>query len=119
MCIYGNIAEKKIKEEKKENNPKKIIKTETALKEEKKDPGLFALGLISHILEKNNIETVIETESNEENKEEVEDLAITSLQFLTNGLIGKKNMIYFLIYLRKELINCYLIRKNMKNSKKL
>ena len=84
MCIYGNIAEKKIKEEKKENNPKKIIKTETALKEEKKDPGLFALGLISHILEKNNIETVIEAESNEENKEEVEDLAITSLQFLTN-----------------------------------
>ena len=90
MCIYGNIAEKKIKEEKKENNPKKIILTETALKEEKKDPGLFALGLISHILEKNNIETVIEAESNEENKEEVEDLAITSLQFLTNGLIGKK-----------------------------
>ena len=33
---------------------------------------------------------MIETESNEENKEEVEDLAITSLQFLTNGLIGKK-----------------------------
>ena len=95
MCIYGNIAQMKIKEEKKENNPKKIIKTEDALtkEKEKKEKGIFALGLISSILERNDIETVIETG---ENGDDYEDMAITSLQFLTNGLIGKKK--YELIF---------------------
>ena len=95
MCIYGNIEKMKIIEEKKENNPQKIIKTEDALtkEKEKKEQGIFALGLISSILERNDIETVIETG---ENGDDYEDMAITSLQFLTNGLIGKKK--YELIF---------------------
>ena len=58
-------------------------------KEEKEEErGIFAWGLISSILERNNIETVIETGKNGDN---YEDVAITSLQLLTNGLIDKKN----------------------------
>ena len=99
MCIYGNITRMKIKKEKEkeENNPEKIIKMEDALTKEKEkkeeERGIFALGLISSILERNNIETVIETG---ENGDDYEDMAITSLQFLTNGLIGKKK--YELIF---------------------
>ena len=58
---------KKMEEEKKkkleEGDPKKIIKIEDAVtkKREKEDKGIFALGLISTILENNYIETVIET----------------------------------------------------------
>ena len=99
MCIYGNVAKKKIKEEKKEGDPKKIIKIEDAVtkKREKEDQGIFALGLISTILENNYIETVIETgENGDVNEDDYEEMAITSLHFLTNGLIGKKK--YDLIF---------------------
>ena len=55
------------------------------------------MGLISTILENNYIETVIETgENGDVNEDDYEEMAITSLQFLTNGLIGKKK--YELIF---------------------
>ena len=94
MCIYGNIAKIEIKEEKEkaiqehEELPKKYIPEETALKKEKKEPGIFVFGLISHLLKRNNIETVIEED--DKTSEDFEGEAITSLQFLTNGLIAKK-----------------------------
>ena len=82
-----------------------------ALKKGKEDPELFALGLIASVLEKNEIETAIvnddyikkekekenikvitkeETQKQIEKKRQEENEAITSLQFLTNGWIGKK-----------------------------
>ena len=87
MCIYGNIMKKQIKEEKKKN-PEKFIDTSQALQLENKDQELFALGLISQNLEELGIETAIEREEN--NEEEEEDAGTTCLQFITNGLAGKK-----------------------------
>ena len=85
MCIYGNIINKEIKEEK-EKNPEKFIETSQALQKENEDQGLFALGLISQNLENIGIETAIEKDENEEEK----DAASTCLQFITNGLCEKK-----------------------------
>jgi len=120
MCIYGNIMKSKIEEEKKkikekqkeiqkhnqedkeninEKSPEKYIETEKALKMEKEDEGIFALGLISSILENNNIQTLISIDNGEKenkNDEDEENLAETSLQFVTNGLIDKKK--YELIF---------------------
>ena len=120
MCIYGNIMKSKIEKEKKkikekqkesqkqnqkdkeninENSPEKYIETEKALKMEKENEGIFALGLISSILENNNIQTLISIDNDEKenkNDEDEENLAETSLQFVTNGLIDKKK--YELIF---------------------
>ena len=85
MCIYGNIMKKQIQEEK-EKNPDKFIETSQALQLESEDPGLFALGLIAQNLEDLGIETAIEREENDEE----EDAGTTCLQFITNGLAGKK-----------------------------
>ena len=85
MCIYGNITKKEIKEEK-AKNPEKFIETSQAIKLESNDQQIFALGLISQTLENMGIETVIESDSNDDDGEE----GATSLQFLTNGLINKK-----------------------------
>ena len=85
MCIYGNITKKEIKEEK-AKNPEKFIETSQAIKLESNDQQIFALGLISQTLENMGIETVIESDSNNDDGEE----GATSLQFLTNGLINKK-----------------------------
>ena len=93
MCVYGNIEKMQLKAEK-EKHPEKYINTQDALKMEQQDPELFALGLLSSILEENKIETFIEKE--ESKKEEEENIATTSMQFLTNGLIGKKKYdLYF------------------------
>ena len=83
MCIYGNMMKKEIQEEKLKN-PGKFIEIKDALKMEKKDQGLFALGLLANILEQNGTEVVIEND----NKEEA-DAGTTCLQFITNGL-GQK-----------------------------
>ena len=85
MCIYGTITKQEIREEK-IKNPEKFIDTSQALKMENKDEGLFALGLISNNLEKIGIETAIEIDSNPD----IQDADVTSLQFLTNGMITKK-----------------------------
>ena len=85
MCIYGTITKQEIREEK-IKNPEKFIDTSQALKMENKDEGLFALGLISNSLEKLGIETAIEIDSNPD----IQDADVTSLQFLTNGMITKK-----------------------------
>ena len=106
MCIYGNTAKERIIEEK-QKNPEKYITTKKALEKEKEDPELFALGLIASVLEKNEIETAIinddyikkekiegknkeEIQKELEKKDQEETEAITSLQFLSNGWIGKK-----------------------------
>ena len=85
MCIYGYITKKEIKEEKKKN-PEKFIETSQALKLENKDDGIFALGLISQNLENLGIETAIEVKENTDTQE----ADLTSLQFLSNGMINKK-----------------------------
>ena len=76
-----------------------------------KDEGIFPSGLISSILENNNIETVYETGKNGiDYKDDYEDMAKTSLQFIISGLIGKKK--YKLIFdfpeeRVKEILNNY------------
>ena len=85
MCIYGEITKKEIKEEK-IKHPEKFVNTSEALQMEKKDEGLFALGLLSSNLEQLGIETAIEKEHNPE--EQKNDLV--SMQFLSNGMINKK-----------------------------
>ena len=85
MCIYGNIIEKEIKEEK-EKHPEKFIETSQALQLEKEDSGIFALGLISQNLESIGVETAIEKNENEEEK----DAGSACLQFITNGMCEKK-----------------------------
>lgn len=79
MCIYGNIMEKEIQKEKKEN-PGKFIEANEALNLEKEDPDLFILGVLSKNLEKEGLETVIE----KEDYEDKEEAGITSLQFFTS-----------------------------------
>ena len=85
MCIYGYITKKEIEEEDK-NNREKFIETSKALKLEEKDEGLFALGLISQNLENLGVKTAIEVNENLDTLEE----DLTSLQFITNGMINKK-----------------------------
>ena len=85
MCIYGAITKKEIQEEK-EKHPEKFIETSQALTLENQDPGMFALGLLSNNLEELGIETAIE--SNPDSNELNDDL--TSLQFLSNGMVSKK-----------------------------
>lgn len=86
MCVYGNIEKMQLKAEK-QKHPEKFIDTQQALQMEKDDPELFALGLLSSILEENQIETVIEKG---DPQNENDDTITTSMQFLTNGLLGKK-----------------------------
>ena len=93
MCVYGNIIKKEIK---KENtfNKSDIISTKDALKLEKKDQGLFALGLLANNLNEIGIKTIIDLGGN--NNNENKDEATTSLQFISNGLIYRKKYdLYF------------------------
>ena len=92
MCVYGNIIKKEIKKEK-IFNKSNIISTKDALKLEKKDQGLFALGLLANNLNEIGIKTIIDlNDNNNENKDE----ATTSLQFISNGLIYRKKYdLYF------------------------
>ena len=87
MCIYGSIMKKEIQEEK-QKNPEKFIETSDALKKEKEDSGLFALGLISQNLEELGMETAIEKDSLQKKGEE--DASTACLQFITNGMCNKK-----------------------------
>ena len=100
MCIYGTVTKKEIREEK-IKNPEKFIETSQALKMENKDDGLFALGLISNNLEKLGIETAIEIDQNQDEQ----DAGSTCLQFISNGMINKKNMICTLNSEIKEMKN--------------
>ena len=68
---------------------------------ENQDSGLFALGLLSSNLEELGIETAIEKYANP--NEQKNDL--TCMQFLSNGLVNKKNMIYILKWVNKEIMN--------------
>ena len=88
ICIYGNIMKEQIKEEK-EANPENFIEINDALNLENDDQQLFALGLIGNILQKNGTEVAIEKKNIEENEEE-ENANLTSLEFISNGMIQKK-----------------------------
>ena len=68
---------------------------------ENQDSGLFALGLLSSNLEELGIETAIEKDVNP--NEQKNDL--TCMQFLSNGMVNKKNMIYILKWVNKEIMN--------------
>ena len=52
---------------------------------ENQDQGLFTLGLISQNLEEIGVETAIEKEDNSGNED-----SASSLQFISNGMCGKK-----------------------------
>ena len=86
MCILGNIMKKEIIEEK-INQPEKFISIEEATKEKKND-GLFCLGILAQILENIGITTAIER--NESIDKESENFSNTVLQFIMNGMIEKK-----------------------------
>ena len=104
MCIYGSGAKERIILDK-AKNPGKYIEKEIALEKEKEDPELFALGLVASILEQNNIVTAIKNDKYVEKqtmnveisqKEKDEKEAKLNMQFLSNGLIGKKKYdLYF------------------------
>ena len=100
MCIYGNIVKEEILIDKK-NNPNKFIETKDALKMEKTDKGIFALGLLASILEDKGIVTAIE--KNENKDETSNEESSTCLQFIANGMIDKKNILYILILEKKEI----------------
>ena len=100
MCIYGNIIKKEMEMPYFQNQKNYISSTE-ALKLENKDNGLFALGLLAQNLENSGIKTLIDKSQSKEGENE----ASTSLQFISNGLLQKKNMIYILILDKKEMEN--------------
>ena len=87
MCILGRIMKEEILEEK-QKNPEKFISIEEAIKEEKKNEGIFCLGLLAKNLENLGITTAIEKIPNQE--EESEGASNTVLQFIMNGMIEKK-----------------------------
>ena len=85
MSIFGRTVKSQIREEK-NKYPERYIDTSKALKLESKDPGLFALALLSQHLRNLGIETAIEKDENP--KEQNNDLA--GLQFIFNGMINRK-----------------------------
>ena len=117
MCIYGNIIEKEIKEEKKKH-PEKFIETSQALQLESEDSGLFSLGLISQNLENIGITTAIEKNEIEDENEE----GTVGLQFLSNGMCEKKKYDLHFDFGEKrnnELLNKEEEYENFKNNLKL
>ena len=98
MCIYGEINKKEIIKEK-QKHPEKFIETSEALKLENEDKGLFALGLLSKNLEDLGIKTAIEKDESQD----TQGADSTGLQFITNGMIYKKNMICILNLEKKEM----------------
>ena len=99
MCVLGSEMKKEIIEEKK-NNSKKFISIKEATKKENKDKGIFALGILAENLEKFGIITAIEKDSSNDDVK-----ANKILNYITNGMITKKNMNYILIWVMKEIIN--------------
>ena len=82
----GSIMKKEILEEK-ISEPEKFIPIEEATKEEK-DDGLFCLGVLAKHFENAGITTAIEKK--EIIEEESQNEANTILQFISNGMVGKK-----------------------------
>ena len=95
MCIYGITTKKELEEEKK-INPNKFFELKEVLNMKEKDKGLYALGILSTILESRGIKTEIQKEDKEINqnkdniKDDGEEEASTCLDFITNGLAYKK-----------------------------
>lgn len=59
------------------------------------------MGLLAKHLEDSGITTAIEKDNNQNNLEE----GNTTLQFMINGLGKRKNIIYILILMKKEMKN--------------
>ena len=87
ICKLGKIMKMQMKKEK-IKNPNNYIEVKDALKLERYDPELFALGLLGSVLIENGTEVLIEKDGNLINNNLGEDT--TFLQFLSNGLIQKK-----------------------------
>ena len=87
ICKLGKIMKMQMKKEK-IKNPNNYIEVKDALKLERNDPELFALGLLGSVLIENGTEVLIEKDGNLINNNLGEDT--TFLQFLSNGLIQKK-----------------------------
>ena len=92
MLIHGINIKNEIME--KEKNPDKYIETNEALKLEEKDKEIFSLGLLSKTLESLGIETIIEKDENKNEDDNNDNMGAseTTLQFLSNGYINKKNI---------------------------
>lgn len=88
MCIYGAITKKEIKEEK-AKHPEKFIETLSSFKIRKSRPRLICIRSPFTKFRRLGIETTIEVKENPETQE----ADLTSQQFITNGMIRKKNMI--------------------------
>ena len=74
MCILGSIMKKEIIEEK-INQPEKFISIEEAIKEKKND-GLFCLGILAQILENIGITT-----QQKEMNQQIKNQKIFQIQF--------------------------------------
>ncbi len=85
MAIMGTIVKEQIIEEKK-LKPEKFVSIEEAVKPENKDSSLFIMGLLAQNLENQGVITAIEKESS--NNED--GSAMTSLQFMMNGMGTQK-----------------------------
>ena len=111
MCIYGNIMKKEI-EENQSKGQNKYIEIEDALKMKDRDRYLFCLGLLANNLNSIGIKAVIENSEikNEQEilgyedilKEEKEEEALTSLQFITSGYLYKRKYILHFDFGEKE-----------------
>ena len=84
MYLWGN-NNQEIKEEKKKH-PEKFIETSQALNMENENQGIFVLGLLSNNLEELGIKTAIEKEGNPDDN----NVGLTFVRFLSNGMITKK-----------------------------
>jgi hypothetical protein len=83
MSAYGTITKEEIIKERK-TNPEKFISTEEII-QQKSNEQLNALGIFSKVLENQGMVTAIEKNSGEEEKK----AAMTTLQFLVNGMSNR------------------------------
>ena len=102
MCVLGEIMKKEIINEKK-NHPEKFINIEEAIKNKEKDKSNFCLAVMAKNLEDIGITTAVEREI--KNDEESVKASETVLQFIMNGMIDKKNLVYTLILVTKKIMN--------------
>ena len=100
MCALGSIMKEEILEERK-SQPDKFISIEEAIKGDEEN---LCLGLLAQNLENMGIVTEIEKDSVINNKKiNISDII---LQFIMNGMIQKKNLIYIFVLAKKGIMNC-------------
>ena len=94
MSSMGSIMKEEILEDRLKR-PERFIPIKEATKENNRNNGLFCLGILAQNLERMGITT--EIEKNAPVTEESQNESNTILQFIMNGMIEKKNLIYILI----------------------